>query len=84
MICARCGSKEKEHECKPIAFFGNEDFVKWRDCPYCNGRGWFRIEPFNKYAGFTSCKVCDAVHKYYKKNHRIPDLDKIIEEQISE
>jgi hypothetical protein len=78
MICPKCGSKENEHDCKPIPFRGDEDFVKWRDCPCCKGRGWFLIEPFARHKdNHTSCKVCEAVHKYYEKNHRIPDLDKL-------
>lgn len=46
-------------------FKDDDVVVKWKNCPDCNGRGWFLIRPFatgggNGVGGIQNCRQCET------------------------
>jgi len=59
-------------------------WVRWKDCPDCEGRGWFLINPFATGGGggaggagnARQCQKCKTTHDYYKSHgYKLPPAD---------
>lgn len=61
-----------------------DDVIKWSDCPDCEGRGWFLIQPFvsggrNGAGGLdnmTQCQTCKKAYEYHQKHGELPGFYK--------
>jgi hypothetical protein len=62
---------------KPKPFSNGDMVVKLIDCPDCDGRGYFLINPFLDYGlgsldNMTQCLTCLDSKVYYDKFKRLP------------
>ena len=76
----------------PIPMTTQQEYICLKNCPSCDGRGWFLINPFatipppcggihNK----TACLTCIDAHAYWKAHGELPpELVKLIEEKEKE
>lgn len=66
----------------PKGFENHENVIRWKDCPACEGRGWFLINPFatggSNFCGGISnmcqCQMCLKAHEYWKETGELPDV----------
>lgn len=60
---------------KPIA--DGDTVIRWKDCPKCEGRGWFLIQPFmtggtngaGGISNMTQCQACVVALEYYASHN---------------
>ena len=53
-------------------FKDDDTVIRWRDCPDCEGRGWFLINPFatgggNGVGGVGNACQCQSCKKEYER-----------------
>jgi len=66
---------------EPKGFKPDDDVIKLKSCPDCQGRGWFLINPFAMGGGDgsggignkTQCLTCLNSHTYYQAHGKLPD-----------
>jgi len=47
--------------------------IRWKDCPHCDGRGWWLDNPFKEYNKITyQCKTCLESKAYFDKHGTVP------------
>lgn len=69
-----------DREGKPIPLDHGDVVVRWKNCPDCEGRGYFLINPFatggsNGAGGLgnmTQCQRCVDAHEHYKRTGKEP------------
>lgn len=71
------GPRGRAENAKPLDQFGDQ-IIRWRDCPDCDGRGWFLHDPFATSpwpAGYVcQCQTCANAKAFHDEHGRLPRL----------
>lgn len=58
----------------------NDEVVRMKGCPDCEGRGWFCLNPFAPYnKKYKQCPTCIDAKRHYEKHGVLPeDIEKAL------